>query len=244
MRMRETATVVASSFYSRPADELAPALLGCVLVRVLEDGTRLSGRIVETEAYLGVRDRAAHSFGGRRTPRNEAMYARAGTAYVYFTYGMHYCFNVVCGAVDEPVAVLVRALEPIEGAAVMRLHRAARRAARKTAPRGAMLTNEVGNAGDRHGVQRDGRASRRASALRDEELCNGPAKLCQALAIDRALNGADLIAGEAIWIEHGDGPLPASRIGRSARIGVEYAEQWAKRRLRWFVKGSRCVSGL
>lgn len=171
------------------------------------------------------------------------MYARAGTAYVYFTYGMHHCFNVVCGEVDEPVAVLVRALEPIEGAAVMRMHRAARRAARKTAPRGAMLTNDVGNAGDRHGVQRDGRASRRARALRDEELCSGPAKLCQAMAIDRALNGADLIAGEAIWIERGDGAVRASHIGRSARIGVEYAEAWAKRRLRWFVKESGCVSG-
>ena len=95
--------------------EIAQRLIGSTLVRILDDGERLSGMIVETEAYLGVEDAAAHSFGGRRTARNEAMYAVGGTAYVYFTYGMHHCVNVVCGGIDEPVAVLIRALEPMEG---------------------------------------------------------------------------------------------------------------------------------
>jgi DNA-3-methyladenine glycosylase len=108
------------AFFAAGAARVAERLLGCRLVRVLDDGTRLAGTIVEAEAYLGVRDRAAHSFGGRRTARNEAMYAEAGTAYVYFTYGMHHCFNVVCGRRGEPVAVLVRALEPTEGLEVMR----------------------------------------------------------------------------------------------------------------------------
>src|SRR5262249_30706689 len=106
--------------YARPAEELARALLGTTLVRVLDDGTRLAGRIVETEAYLGVEDRAAHSFGGRRTPRNEPMYGKPGMSYIYFTYGMHHCFNIVCGEVDEPVAVLLRGIEPTEGLEVMR----------------------------------------------------------------------------------------------------------------------------
>jgi DNA-3-methyladenine glycosylase len=101
---------------------LARRLIGARLVRV-ERGRRLSGIIVETEAYLGVRDRAAHSFGGRRTARTEPMYGQAGTAYVYFTYGMHHCMNVVAGAVDEPVAVLLRALAPEEGIGVMRRRR-------------------------------------------------------------------------------------------------------------------------
>lgn len=101
--------------FRRGPTDLARRLLGCTLVRVLDDGARLSGTIVETEAYLGVIDRAAHTFGGRRTPRNESMYRDGGTAYVYFTYGMHHCFNVVCGAVDEPVAVLIRGLAPREG---------------------------------------------------------------------------------------------------------------------------------
>lgn len=216
---------VAREFLARPAEEVAPGLLGCVLVRVLDDGTRVSGRIVETEAYLGVVDKAAHSYGGRRTARNEAMYARAGTAYVYFTYGLHHCFNVVCGDVDEPVAVLVRALEPLEGMEAMRAHRAARR------------------------IKRNGRMSKgarqpdpvRGRVLREQDLCSGPAKLCQALAIDRALCGADLITSDAIWLERGAKPIPAAHIGRSPRIGVDYAGAWAKRRLRWFVRGSACV---
>lgn len=111
---------LARDFFSRPAAELAPALLGSRLVRLLEDGRRLSGVIVETEAYVGVNDRASHAFGARRTPRNESMYAEPGTAYVYFTYGMHWCFNVVCAARDVPEAVLIRALEPREGLGEMR----------------------------------------------------------------------------------------------------------------------------
>lgn len=108
---------------SIPPQELAPALLGQRLVRVI-DGERLSGIIVETEAYLGAEDLAAHTSGGRRTRRNEVMYGPAGLAYVYFTYGMHHCMNVVCGAVDEGVAVLLRALEPTEGLERMRAARA------------------------------------------------------------------------------------------------------------------------
>src|SRR5882672_5499226 len=92
---------------------LARRLLGQQLVRVLK-GQRLAGIIVETEAYLGAQDRAAHTWNGRRTPRNESMYLPGGHAYVYFTYGNHYCLNVVCGRKDEGVAVLIRALQPME----------------------------------------------------------------------------------------------------------------------------------
>src|SRR5262245_46221232 len=106
--------------FAGSAISLARRLLGAVLVRVLDDGEVLAGRIVETEAYLGVRDAASHAYKGRRTERNEAMYARPGTAYVYFTYGMHYCMNVVCGKEDVPAAVLLRALEPLAGLERMR----------------------------------------------------------------------------------------------------------------------------
>ncbi|MHC4765452.1 MAG: DNA-3-methyladenine glycosylase, partial [Planctomycetota bacterium] len=88
---------------------MARKLLGQRLVRVRR-GRRLAGTIVEVEAYLGAADRAAHSYGGRRTARNESMYLAGGHAYIYLTYGMHHCFNVVCGSPDEGVAVLVRAL--------------------------------------------------------------------------------------------------------------------------------------
>lgn len=110
-------------FFATDARTLARGLLGRTLVRTLIDDAgqliRLSATIVETEAYLGIEDRAAHTFGGRRTPRNEAMYAKPGTLYVYFTYGMHHCMNVVCGAENEPTAVLLRAAMPRDGIEVM-----------------------------------------------------------------------------------------------------------------------------
>lgn len=114
------------SFFARGAATLAPALLGMRLLRVTTEGQRLAGVIIETEAYVGVRDRASHAFGGRRTPRNESMYARPGTAYVYFTYGMHHCFNVVCADAGDPQAVLIRAIRPDEGLHSMRALREAR----------------------------------------------------------------------------------------------------------------------
>jgi len=102
------------SFYLKDTVTVATQLLGKLLVHEM-DGKMMSGIIVETEAYLGTEDRAAHSFGGRRTPRNEAMYSLGGHAYIYFIYGMYYCFNVVTGHKGVPEAVLVRALEPVEG---------------------------------------------------------------------------------------------------------------------------------
>ena len=104
---------------------VARRLLGSLLVAPARDGRRVSGVIVETEAYQGPEDRASHAYGGRRTARTETMYARGGTAYVYFVYGMYHQFNVVTGAADVPHAVLVRALEPLEGVDLMRRRRGA-----------------------------------------------------------------------------------------------------------------------
>lgn len=113
------------AFYTRDTVAVARGLLGQLLVRQLPDGSRLAGLIVETEAYLGPEDRAAHTFGNRRTPRNASMWQPGGTGYVYFTYGMHHCFNVVTRKAEQPQAVLIRALQPVEGLDAMAEHRPA-----------------------------------------------------------------------------------------------------------------------
>jgi DNA-3-methyladenine glycosylase len=102
---------------------VARELLGKLLVVPTKNGKRVSGKIVEAEAYRGPQDRAAHSYGGRRTKRTEPMYGIGGTAYVFFVYGMYDQFNVVTNVVDAPHAVLIRALEPVEGIELMRRRR-------------------------------------------------------------------------------------------------------------------------
>jgi DNA-3-methyladenine glycosylase len=104
-----------NSFYDRPnVVTIARELLGKILVTEF-DGKRTSGRIVETEAYNGEIDRASHAWSGRRTRRTEVMYGAGGAAYVYLIYGIHHLFNVVTNAKEVPHAVLVRALDPLEG---------------------------------------------------------------------------------------------------------------------------------
>lgn len=103
---------LARGFYERNAAQVAPELLGCVLVRRLDDGRLIAVRLVETEAYVGEHDLACHSRVGR-TPRNQTMYGPAGRLYVYLIYGLHHCLNVVCGPGADPNAVLLRAAAPL-----------------------------------------------------------------------------------------------------------------------------------
>lgn len=111
-------------FYTRPnVLTVARELIGKLLVVPGKNGSRVSGTIVETEAYRGPQDRAAHSYGGRRTRRTETMYGIGGTAYVFFVYGMYYQFNVVTNAAETPHAILIRAVEPVEGIELIRKRR-------------------------------------------------------------------------------------------------------------------------
>jgi len=109
-------------FYQRDTKKVAKDLLGKILVHNVR-GRRLAGRIVETEAYLGVIDLAAHSYGGKRTERTSTMFMGGGHAYVYLIYGMHFCLNVVTREMGVPEAVLIRAVEPLEGLEQMRKRR-------------------------------------------------------------------------------------------------------------------------
>jgi len=115
------AAMLPVSFFQRPADVVARELIGRVLVS--GTGGRTVGRIVETEAYLGHRDPASHGFANRRHARNETLYSAAGTWYVYLSYGMHWCANLVCERETNAGAVLLRALEPLEGLDTMRRRR-------------------------------------------------------------------------------------------------------------------------
>jgi DNA-3-methyladenine glycosylase len=187
-------------FYSRSTLTVARELLGQRLVRSF-DGQRLAGRIVEVEAYLGETDQASHARPGR-TRRNAPMYGPPGHAYIYFIYGMYYCLNAVTEAEGSAAAVLIRALEPLEGIDVMRHHR-------------------------------PGRA--------DRDLASGPGKLCQALAIDRTLNNADLCRGRSLWIEAAT-PVPDAQATTSPRIGVRGDKRARTVPWRFYIREHPCLS--
>ena len=141
--------VLKRPFYLKSAAVVAKRLLGKKLVRVV-NGRRLSGIIVEVEAYLGFKDPASHTFDGHRTTRVESMYKGGGYAYVYFVYGMHFCFNVVVGKEGEGQAVLIRALEPVEGIPIMTRRRGKK--GRRLANGPAKLCQALGISSSENGV--------------------------------------------------------------------------------------------
>jgi DNA-3-methyladenine glycosylase len=186
------------AFYEQTTIDVAKQLLGKYLVRQHPEGNTV-GRIVETEAYVGPQDLACHASKGR-TARTEVMFGPAGRAYVYFIYGFYNMLNLVTEAKDYPAAVLIRAVEPVDGIELMK-------------------------------------ERRNIHALRN--LASGPGKLCQAFAIDRSLNGADLCDG-ILYVEDRGEPTP--RLRATSRIGVDYSGKWKDKPFRFLVRGSEFVS--
>lgn len=201
---------LSESFFDVPCTVLARRLLGQVLVRQRDDGSRLSGRIVETESYLGAEDKASHSYQGKKTPRNSAMYMPPGTAYVYTIYGMYSCFNI--SSQGEGAAVLIRALEPLEGVEHMELQRAAKKA----------------------NIQRTIKLEKLCNG--PSKLCQA-----LVIDKDR-FNGHSLCASSGLWLEAGESIPPqevieATRIGIDSA-----GEEWAKKPLRFYIANCRWVS--
>uniref|UniRef100_A0A8C4N2M8 DNA-3-methyladenine glycosylase n=1 Tax=Eptatretus burgeri TaxID=7764 RepID=A0A8C4N2M8_EPTBU len=207
-------------FFDQPCVVLARALLGKVLTRRLPGGEILQGRVVETEAYLGGDDLASHSRGGRQTPRNSAMFMEPGTIYVYQIYGLYYCLNI--SSQGPGAAVLLRALEPLEGEETMQQLRT--------------------------------RAQKRAAAkatrpLKTRQLCGGPAKLCQAFALNKTFDKKDLASDTELWVEENRYSQPQTKhdvesknVVCTSRIGVASAAEWAQKPLRFYIYGNPCVS--
>ena len=223
--------VLAREFFARPATVVAPELLGCVLVHDSPDGL-VAAVIVETESYQGLADPASHAFRGE-TARNAVMFGPPGHAYVYFTYGMHFCVNLVCLPAGEASAVLLRAGRVIQGVPLAAARRAVRRPPDAAAPGGA--------AADGAGPGADGRRSP-SRVLPERELARGPGRLCQALGITRSSNGADVCsaasplrvtAGAAPW------PAPAATISTGPRVGISRAAEWP---WRFWITGEPSVS--
>lgn len=183
------------SFLKQSAEVAAPRLLGCQLIRVI-NGQKLIGTIVETEAYDQT-DTASHSYRGQ-TPRTDVMFGPPGHLYVYFTYGMHYCCNIVTGPQGHGSAVLIRAIEPVVGEEMMEKFR-------------------------------NGRTS--------VELTNGPAKVCQALNIDKQWNGHNLRDAPLQLIIKP--PLDTTEIVQTTRIGISRAKDvpW-----RFYIRDNKYVS--
>ena len=201
-------------FLENPSDVAAPLLLGCTLTRTITlngEKHKLVVRIVETEAY-DQDDPASHAFGGP-SERNAAMFGPAGHLYVYVSYGMHHCCNVVCGPEGFGSGCLVRAVEPLEGVEVMRELREAGRAGKEQAERA------------------------RKHPLKLRDLTNGPGKVCAALGIDKELYGHELTV-EPLVLEFAP-LLPGETIGCSPRVGISKNADAPKR---FFIEGNAFVS--
>jgi DNA-3-methyladenine glycosylase len=210
-------------FFVGSTEQVALNLLGKLLVTALPDGQRLSGLIVEVEAYLAEHDPASHSARGR-SPKNASMFAPPGTLYVYSIHAKH-CLNIVTEPAGRGAAVLIRALEPWEGQSTMLKHR------------GLLVPHAATSA---QPEQQPTAPSPKLELKTAVGLTSGPGRLCQALAIDRRQDGLDLPSSPVVWLERRTEDMPVYNTRSSPRIGISHARDLP---LRWFMDGHYFVSG-
>jgi len=219
---------LSKKFYSQNTFKLAQLLLGKYLIRKIGKNI-LIGKIAETEAYYGPNDKASHASRGK-TERTKLMFGRSGTAYIYQIYGLYYCFNIVTEAKDFPAAILIRAVEPIEGIKQMQINRGchpelSRRMTRR-----------------RHGSTMPV-LSQAEGLTMTKNLTNGPAKLCQAFKIDKKLNGLNLISSNQLYLAaNPQENIKKSQIQSAKRIGVDYAGSYRHKPWRYYLKNNHFVS--
>lgn len=193
-------------FYMTDAVSLAKSLIGKVLVRQSSNGIA-AGIISETEAYMGVIDKAAHTYGGKRTARTETMYLPGGHAYVYLIYGIYSCMNITANIGGNPQAVLIRGVIPIYGFDLM-------------------LENYAGfmsRRNQKHKFNAD------KYKVKQYKISDGPGKLCAAMDIDRSLDKADMCQNSSYAPLYAAdlGIVPSNEPSASPRIGIDYAEEAA-----------------
>lgn len=197
-------------FFIRDAVTVAKDSLGKYLVHNTPKG-KLSGKIVEVEAYVGPHDKASHARNGKITPRNKAEFMEGGYIYIYLVYGMYWQLNISTGKERYPECFLIRALEPTDGIEIMRKNR---------------KCNDILN------------------------LTNGPGKLCQAMKFSKKHYGIDIAKSNEIYIEDhassetGSKKINKNKIIKSKRIGIDYADEWKDKLLRFYIKDNRFVSKL
>ncbi len=183
---------LSSKFYTQDTLTVAREILGKYIIRKYRN-KELIGKIVETEAYIGPKDKASHAFGGKMTERNKTEYLNGGHIYIYLCYGIHWQLNITTNG-ENPECILIRALEP---------------------------TNKE---------------------ARDSRIGSGPGKLTKWLKLNKSFDGENLIESERIWLEDRGGEIKKSQIVSGKRIGIDYAEEWAEKPWRFYIKDNSFVS--
>lgn len=180
-------------FFKRSTLKVAKELLGKYIVRRIGK-RKLVGKIVETEAYIGPKDKASHAYLGKITSRNITEYLEGGHIYIYLCYGVWWQLNITTQREGRPECVLIRALEPLEKKA------------------------------------------------KEKKLASGPGKVCRWLRLNGSFNGEDLVQSRRIWIEERGEKIKEKEIVATQRIGIEYAEEWAEKPWRFYIKTNPFIS--